>query len=167
MTTADFINRTFGVHSERERACSSVWADQHGNIYSYGRHYPLLFKIGGLTFRNRVGYSNTTAKHINWAGGFGATDVWLQGCNQYTWRNSENAARVPHLLSIAAYGMTPELEAKLKDAIITDLEAERADIQERMDAKTRHDTQIYRMLTEEYADCAARLSHVRNAWGLV
>lgn len=46
--------------------CSSVgyWG---GVLYSYGSHYPLMFKVNDVLFINTSGYSNTTAKHINWA----------------------------------------------------------------------------------------------------
>lgn len=35
-----------------------------GVFYSYGSHYPLLFKVGGKVFVNVRGYSPSTAKHI-------------------------------------------------------------------------------------------------------
>jgi hypothetical protein len=67
MTTRDFIAKTYGVESSRDRQCSSVFADMKGNIYSYGYHYPLLFKVCGKWYVNTAGYSVTTAKHIGWA----------------------------------------------------------------------------------------------------
>jgi hypothetical protein len=77
MTTKQFIDDTFGVPSNTNRKCSSVFADTDGNIYSYGYHYPLLFKVDGLTFRNTSGYSTTTAKHISYCSRFDAIDVEL------------------------------------------------------------------------------------------
>jgi hypothetical protein len=41
---------------------------QNGVLFSYGRHYPLLFKIKGFIFCNIAGYSMTTAKHIVYSG---------------------------------------------------------------------------------------------------
>lgn len=165
MTTAEFINRNFGVTSTKDRKCSSVYADHEGNIFSYGPHYPLLFTVDGLSFRNCTGYSNTTAKHINWAGGHGAIDVWVQGTNLYTWRNGENSQRVPHLLHLASYGMTPVIETALKMAIVEDLDAEYSDIKQRMESKKRKDTQVYRSLEAEMADCESRIKRVNDAWG--
>lgn len=67
MTTRDFIAKTYGITSNRDRHCSSVFTDYNGNVYSYGYHYPLLFKVAGTTFINTRGYSSSTAKHIAWA----------------------------------------------------------------------------------------------------
>lgn len=36
-------------------------------LYSYGPHYPLLFKVGTYWVCNDRGYSNTTARHISYA----------------------------------------------------------------------------------------------------
>ena len=134
MTTQEFISRQFGNANGENKSLSSVTKDGNGNIYSYGRHYPLLFEIDGVNFVNATGYSNTTAKHINWARQAepGAVSVWLDGCNLYTWNNPENRDKVPALLSLAQYGMTPEIKTALKRAILRDLENERADIQDRI-----------------------------------
>lgn len=167
MTSREFIQRQFGNADGKEKSLSSIWKDGDGNIYSYGRHYPLLFTVDGISFRNCTGYSNSTAKHISWAGGFGATDIWVSGCNQYSWGNSENGAKIPHLLYLAHYGMTPEIKKALKKAVLSDLESERADIQERIDSKKRTDTKVFEALTAEYKDCVMRLNHVQNAWGLI
>lgn len=67
MTSREFIERQFGVDNGKERWCSSIYKDSYGNIFSYGKHYPLLFKIAGEAFVNDSGYSVTTAKHIGWA----------------------------------------------------------------------------------------------------
>lgn len=164
MTTQEFISRQFGNNDGKEKSLSSVWKDGDGNIYSYGRHYPLLFVVDGITFRNCTGYSNTTAKHINWAGGHGAVDLWVSGCNLYTWNNPENSAKIPSLLRLAHYGMTPEIKDALKKAVLDDLRAEFVDIKERMDSKKRKDTQIYESLENELADCKSRLAQVKTAW---
>lgn len=42
----------------------NLFTDGNGTMYSYGYHYPLLFKVNGLTFVNEMGYSSTTSKHI-------------------------------------------------------------------------------------------------------
>lgn len=153
MTTQEFITRNFGVSSTKDRQCSSVFADHDGNMYSYGYHYPLLFTVGGKAFRNVAGYSNSTAKHINWAGGHDAIDVELTGDNQYSWRNSENAAKVPHLLYMRhAYGgvkdaaTAKKLDRAILKAIKKDLTAQRDNITETMASKKRQDTQVYKWL---------------------
>lgn len=169
MTTQEFISRNYGVAAQKDRKCSSVFADYDGNIYSYGRHYPLLFEVDGVNFVNATGYSNTTAKHINWARQAepGAIAVWLDGCNLYTWNNPENRDKVPSILRDMLYAddKTPFVK-KLKKAILLDLENERADIQDRINAKKRTDTAVYRSLVTEMQDCIKRLELVKGFWGL-
>lgn len=67
MTTADFIGRVVRGDITKPRTCSSVYFDGT-HIYSYGSHYPLLVNVLGAWILNDAGYSNSTAKHINWAG---------------------------------------------------------------------------------------------------
>lgn len=65
MTTKDFIKKAL-TGETRKDFCSSVY--RYGDtVYSYGYHYPLARIINGKVFVNNRGYSNTTAKHINWA----------------------------------------------------------------------------------------------------
>lgn len=66
MRTAEWIGKNAGREG-RQKFFSSVLKGSDGTIYSYGYHYPLLFKINNLWFVNRTGYSVTTSKHINWA----------------------------------------------------------------------------------------------------
>jgi len=141
-----------------------VYADTKGNIFSYGRHYPLLFKAKGLTFRNCVGYSNTTAKHIGWAGMADPLhiDVWVSGCNQYSWSNSENNGKIPQLLDAMRYADDTEaLEQQIVDQVMTDLDAELIDINNRIASKKRTDTKIYKALLDERWDCLDRIASVR------
>lgn len=74
MTTREFITKAFNGETKK-RECSSVFADGNNDIYSYGYHYPLLFRVGGKTVRNVRGYSNTTARHIMWSRDVEAIDI--------------------------------------------------------------------------------------------
>lgn len=67
MTSQNFIEAVVNGRITREKSVSSIYYDGNDTIYSYGTHYPLLFKIAGKWFLNDRGYSNTTAKHIGWA----------------------------------------------------------------------------------------------------
>lgn len=162
MTTRDFIANKFGVPSERQRQCSSVFADKLGNIYSYGYHYPLLFKVGGLTFRNTRGYSNTTAKHIGWCYGFDAVDVELSGCNQYSWRNGDQANRVPFMLYTKVHydGVS---DRDILRAILADLVSQRNTLADAMASKKRKDTQVYEWLQHDFDRCQAAIVRVEGA----
>lgn len=69
MKTQEFISKNIGLKPSgyKRRWCSSVYQDYDGNFYSYGSHYPLLFKVDGQWFINNAGYSVSTSKHIGWA----------------------------------------------------------------------------------------------------
>lgn len=172
MTSREFIQRQFGNADGESKTLSSIFKDGKGNIYSYGSHYPLLFSVGGLNFRNNVGYSNTTGRHISWSRDVDAIDVWVTGCNVYTWRNPESKRKLPYLLYnyVNDYKITtsnnilrPVTEKDLMRAIMADLQAELADITKRIDSKTRTDTKIYAHLVYERNDCLNRISTVRGA----
>lgn len=66
MTTKDFIKQAFYGNTKMQK-CSSVFRDGDNNIYSYGYHYPLLFRVNGKVILNDRGYSSTTGRHIMWA----------------------------------------------------------------------------------------------------
>lgn len=90
MKTRDFLreecaNVREGKHEHRKgsKTVASVFCDGEA-VYSYGHHYPLYFMIEhpqtGKRFsvRNITWYSNTTAKHISYAGR-ADIDVELRG----------------------------------------------------------------------------------------
>lgn len=143
MTTQEFIAKTYGTTNDKwgrygyERWCSSVKTDRDGNVYSYGHHYPLLFKVGGLDFLNTTGYSNTTSKHINWARQArpNAIEVELRG------------APLPLTLD--------DIEAKLGAKVV--------DLQTQMDAKKRKDTQVYKSLAYEFNKTLMDYNNVKEA----
>ena len=143
MTTRDFIAKTYGVQASKERHCSSVFTDYDGNVYSYGYHYPLLFKVAGHNFVNTMGYSNTTAKHIGWAWSavdYNATAVEL----------SRDDARV---IASSYHSDSDKLQvlARATAQMV-------ADAQVACSAKKRKDTQVYRWLQETLR--RAVVSHV-------
>lgn len=138
MTTRDFIKKTYGTPGTRERFCSSVFTDERGNVYSYGRHYPLLFKVGGLDFVNTTGYSNTTAKHINWA------------------RSATNYTAIPVKLNGLKY---PE-DFTLAD-MLTLLKSELNSIIIDMASKKRKDTRVYEMLDDKLARVTEYIKRVK------
>lgn len=80
MTSKDFIGacvrgETKQPKDGRKYNSSILWDGT--TIYSYGVHYPLLFKVGNVWILNDRGYSNTTGKHISWAGSFADYRVHL------------------------------------------------------------------------------------------
>lgn len=138
MTTQNFIAKTYGVKSTKERRCSSVFTDTDGNVYSYGYHYPLLFQVGGLWFINRRGYSSTTSKHIMWAGratDYTALDVELKSDERLTDIDIET--------------------------IMDRLTTERDRYIDEMQSKKRKDTGVFNGLVRQLDDVDSRIHQVK------
>lgn len=141
MTTREFIERTYNTTNEKwgrygyERRCSSVLTDRDGNVYSYGYHYPLAFKVAGLDFINTQGYSVTTAKHINWAWGA----VGYSAIGVKLWREDVNRFN------------SGDEDTRL-DVILGALKREKSRIVDQMVArqmKGRTNTQVYASLSHD------------------
>lgn len=110
MTTRDFIRKNFTVVAGDTRHCSSVIADSHGNIYSYGPHYPLLFTAGGLKFRNVRGYSATTGKHIGWAWDLADYDIiWPAGRDIRYYDDKQRLETIAEVLLADIEGRTMDI----------------------------------------------------------
>lgn len=127
MTTRQFITRAF--NERKTGKCSSVFAE-NGDIYSYGYHYPLLFRIKGQAVRNVRGYSNTTQRHIMWSRDVDAIDVHCY--NTFRLFGGENSDDIALISLIAS--QTDYVES----------------IKRQMDAKKRKDTQVYHWLEVDY-----------------
>lgn len=141
MNTREFITKAFNGET-RATHCASVFSEGNGTdrvaIYSYGYHYPLLFKVAGKTIRNVAGYSVTTAKHIGHTYQIPAIDVPLPRTFRLTgYRNDEPLAEI--------------IEAQT---------AHVASIKAEMASKKRQDTKVY-------ADLAGRLYHAQVALDLL
>ena len=78
MKSKDLLKEAFKPRT-KEKSVASLFIDTDGTTYSYGLHYPLLFEVNGLKFRNTQGYSSTTGKHISYAGIYADYDVKLTG----------------------------------------------------------------------------------------
>lgn len=129
MTTRDFIAKTYDTPATKERFCSSVYTGYDGTVYSYGRHYPLAFHLRGLDFVNNRGYSNTTAKHINWAqsaigyGNYINVKLWRKDIDEFN-----------------AFGATEDDKLKV---VLTALEREIHELKDLADSKKRKNTAVY------------------------
>lgn len=145
MTTREFISKTYNTPATRERNCSSVFTDYQGVVYSYGYHYPLAFNVRGMDFINTAGYSNTTAKHINWA--FQALPA-----DAISVQLHRDEARV---IAGGVASDHEKLEA-IKNALTRELDILKA----QMLAKKRKDTMIYRNLKQNF-------DRVFDAWTTV
>lgn len=150
MTTREFIAKTYGTEATRDRQCSSVFTDNNGNVYSYGYHYPLLFKVAGHNFVNTTGYSTTTAKHINWAWSavdYNATAIELNRDDARVMSNTYMSEQQKlNTLELAALRMVERAQAEC-------------------DSKKRKDTQVYQWLCDKLGRADASLIAVRNLQG--
>lgn len=138
MTIQQFIGREFGNNDGKVKQCSSVIKDGEGNIYSYGAHYPLVFKVFGLNFINTAGYSVSTAKHINWASqavehyGNPLIDIKLPGnfrLADHNWK----------------YGDTPKALEYFKTVLVD----QAVELQMKMLKKKRKNTMVYESMRQE------------------
>ena len=79
MTNKQFIDRFVhnGFQDDHKQSPTGALWHNNGILYSYGYHYPLMFKVRGLVFRNIESYSNTTGKHIGLCGAHSDHDVKL------------------------------------------------------------------------------------------
>lgn len=146
MTTREFIERTYNTESTKERRCSSVFTDHHGQVYSYGLHYPLAFNVKSLDLVNVRGYSSTTSKHIRWARRAlgNAIDVNI----------SHADARV-----ISSFYATPDDKLHV---ILKALELEIKGLIELRDSKKRKDTAVYYAIENGLARARANYSRVKE-----
>ena len=147
MTTREFIERNLDTKPSTTKWCSSVCQDTNGDFYSYGSHYPLLFKVAGHWFVNTTGYSNTTSKHINWAWsavGYNATAVEL---------SRDDAS----IISSSYHSDDDKLNVLFRATaeMVANATVER-------DSKKRKDTQVYAYLTDVLGRARASQTAVTN-----
>lgn len=135
MTSLEFIEKEYCNDNGKSRYFASIYKDGNGNIYSYGTHYPLLFRVSGLNIVNTAGYSMTTAKHIGWAhraANYDTISVELTRDDSYT---------------ISASYST---EADKRRVIMAALDRMSNAVEAEMAAKKRKDTAIYAHLQARY-----------------
>lgn len=137
MTTREFITKAWNGQT-RKRECSSVFIDGQA-IYSYGYHYPLLFKVNGKTVRNVTGYSNTTARHIQWSRDVEAIDI--HAGYRFKLRGNDD-----EIMQDLIEGQMHYINA-LKD---------------QMQAKKRKDTQVYKWLKFDHDRACDNLAMLRG-----
>lgn len=138
MRTQDFIARAVARidagETSAHKTCASVMQDGD-RIYSYGYHYPLLFRVADAHGRlvwvcNDGGYSSTTARHICYARQH--ADVWAP--------------------IGGTHGRTLE-----KADVVQAIEARMRRVHADMQAKKRKDTRVYEALENEYRQHADAL----------
>lgn len=144
MSTQDFIEKKLRGQTRKE-FCASVVAyfdgDSTPTIYSYGKHYPLVKIIDGKAFVNSRGYSNTTAKHINWAHTAAANIVGWDNVYNIPLTNGNGFTR-----------------RELSDSVLREIDS----ITTQMLSKKRTNTQVYRDLENRQRYMSKALSAVKG-----
>jgi hypothetical protein len=138
MTTRDFITKAFNGETKATK-CSSVFVDGNKDIYSYGYHYPLIFRVGNKVIRNTRGYSSTTDRHISWS------------------RDIKDAIDIHTLRGFRLIGTNDEIISQLirgQEQYIESLQAE-------MDTKKRKDTKVFEWLQYKYDRAVLNLKKVQ------
>ena len=105
MNTRQFIEKHISrIKKARILICKNGYSSTHASvvarqdcIYSYGLHYPLLWEVrtprgNRYTVCNKLGYSNSTSKHIGKCWGLSDIRVNLLGGTDYV-----NVLRCLHL----------------------------------------------------------------------
>ena len=144
MTTAEYIEKALR-NTTRSSSFASVITQKDyktGNItvYSYGYHYPLVTIIDGNAYVNDKGYSNTTAKHINWA-----------------YRAARNIVGGSHVYSAPIFGRGEQLTL---DSIKTNATYEYNRLTAEMASKKRRDTFVYESLEHKANSMLATIQAV-------
>lgn len=140
MKTSDFIQRCANGYEGTSRrgtktVASVMWDGE--TLYSYGYHYPLLFKVAGYWVCNDRGHSVTTSKHIGQARQYSDFNVELQGSDT----------------SAAAVIDSARAEIKRNDDLITEALARQikrpryeATYQRTIDATEERTAQLYELI---------------------
>lgn len=128
MTTLDWMTKQYSKPGD-VKYFGSIMRDNRGNLYSYGSHYPLLFKAGDLNIVNTASYSVSTTRHSSWA-------MSVVGYSNYV------GIDLPRDFRLYTWQSDDKLLKELHVALIQQRQAKQAE----MDAKKRKDTNVYRWL---------------------
>lgn len=84
MNNSSFVSLAYEKMLNNEHVTKKHWSLLYENwiLYSYWKHYPLMFKIWDSIVVNKHGYSNTTSKHIRLCSGFASIKIDLMCSRQ-------------------------------------------------------------------------------------
>lgn len=151
MNNRDWIEKTF--YGQTKSGNKSLYSDMYQNVYSYGIHYPLLFRVGSKVLINDIGYSNTTSKHINHAKNVEPDAIRVK---LYPERQGYTSG-YSHIGTLLAWNAS---EDQLVEAISGNMQHHLSDLFDQMDAKKRKDTQVYRHLEYQFDNIAQAIGEI-------
>lgn len=153
MNNGTFIKKAFYGQTRKTHNNYSLKVDSHQNVYSYGIHYPLLFRVGDKVLLNDIGYSNSTAKHINLARGVDSDAISVK---LYPEREGYGSGYT-HIGRMLWYGDNPD---NITDEIVGGLQHHLSDLYDQMDTKKRKDTQVYAHLVWQFDKIASAIAEL-------
>jgi len=156
MNNGTFIEKAFYGKTKKEHNNYSLKRDGHQNVYSYGIHYPLLFRVGDLTLLNDIGYSNSTSKHINLARGVDSDAISVK---LYPEREGYGSGYT-HIGRMLWYGEGESSPETVLDEIIGGMQHHLSDLYDKMDAKKRKNTQVYADLERQFDNIASAIAEM-------
>ena len=153
MNNKTFIDKAFWGNTRKEHNNWSLKVDSHQNVYSYGIHYPLLFRVGDKVLLNDIGYSNSTSKHINLA-----SEVEPDAIRVKLYPEREGyGSGYTHIGRMLWYN---EDASAISDEIIGGLQHHLSDLVDKLEAKKRKDTQVYASLEWEFNRIAQAIAEL-------
>lgn len=145
MNNKTWIEKAF--YGQTRAQNNSLMQDGHQNVYSYGIHYPLLFRVGDKVLLNDIGYSNTTSKHIGHA-----RDVEPDAIRVKLYPEREGyGSGYTHIGRMLWYN---DDAGDVLDEIIGGMQHHLSDLVDKMEAKKRKDTQVYASIEHEFNQIA-------------
>lgn len=144
MNNSQWIKKAF--YGETQANNNSMSKDNYQNVYSYGIHYPLLFRVGDKVILNDIGYSNTTSKHINTAREVDSDAISVK---LYPEREGYGSGYT-HIGSMLVWGEGEKAPETVLNEIIGGMQHHLSDLYDKMELKKRKDTQIYAGLEREF-----------------
>lgn len=154
MNNLTWIDKAFNGKTRANN--KSIVKDDNNNIYSYGWHYPLLFRVGDKVLLNDIGYSNTTAKHINHASTVEPDAIRVK---LYPEREGYGSSYT-HIGRMLWYGEGESSPETVLDEIIGGMQHHLSDLYDKMELKKRKDTQVYKSLEYQFDNIASAIAEM-------
>lgn len=151
MNNETFISKAF--YGKTRAHNNSLLKDGHDNVYSYGVHYPLLFRVGDKVLLNDIGYSNSTSKHIRLASNVEPDAIRVK---LYPEREGYGSGYT-HIGRMLWYGDDASV---VSDEIVGGMQHHLSDLVDQMEAKKRKDTQVYKHLEYQFDNIASAIAEM-------
>lgn len=155
MNNGKWIEKAF--YGKTRARNNSLIKDDNNNVYSYGIHYPLLFRVGDKVLLNDIGYSNSTSKHIDYAAQVDSNAIRVK---LYPEREGYGSGYT-HIGRLLWYSDEERLsDEQIMDEVVGGMQHHLSDLVDKMEAKKRKDTQVYRYLEHQFDNIASAIAEM-------